>query len=85
MWVVCNWQVSASSERSLVLRAYVSEPPIHAVSPQPADFCAAAAASLPHCFILHTLNLFKIYYCCKIIQRFGGVQLQKEKKALLFW
>lgn len=56
MWVVCNWQVSASSERSLVLRACVSEPPIHVVSPQPADFYAAA---LPHCFILHAVNLFK--------------------------
>lgn len=35
MWVFHNWQVSASGERSLVLRARVSEPPIHVVSPQP--------------------------------------------------
>ncbi len=34
----------------------MSEPPIHVVSPQPADFYAAA---LPHCFVLHTVNLFK--------------------------
>lgn len=34
MWVVHNWQVSASGERSLVLRARVSEPPIHVVYPQ---------------------------------------------------
>lgn len=69
MWVVCNWQVSASSERSLVLRACVSEPTIHTVSPQPADLYAAA---LPHC-------LFKsvIFVMVKI----QVVNLQKNKKT----
>lgn len=40
----------------------MSEPPIHVVSPQPADFYAAAP---PHCFILHAVNLFKsvIFFC----------------------
>lgn len=82
MWVVCNWQVSASSERSLVFRAYVSEPPIHVVSPQPADFYAAA---LPHCFILHALNLFKIYDCFKIIQGFHGICRDQSSFLFLFF
>lgn len=68
--MVCNWQVSASSEWSLVLRACVSEPPIHVVSPQPADFHAAA---LSHSFILHATNLNSMIFCNGnkiIIQRF---------------
>lgn len=33
MWVVHNWHVSATGERSLILRPYVSEPPIHVLGP----------------------------------------------------
>lgn len=33
MWVVHNWHVSATGERSLILRPCVSEPPIHVLTP----------------------------------------------------
>lgn len=54
-WVVHNWHVSATGERSLILRACVSEPSIHVLAPpcrgaSPLLFttCCQPVLNIPH-------------------------------------
>lgn len=75
MWVVHNWQVSASGESSLVLRACVSEPPIHVVYPQPlisVQWCLPTVFffSARHEFLL---NLPHWWWCWGGLKSFSGL------------